>query len=182
MGNEFKAASGRTVNVGADGSVMFGPALGYLSREAAFDAEELFRAKRDADLGLWRSPLDPDWVAIEGEPEDGGRRTVVLVNERTLEREWLNDRILEFPTIEDAPHRAGRAFFVAHPKVEPWHKAQAGEFWSIMHTGQAETCRVDEVNGTLRFVGVDGQGLSVSMPVTHHSITAGRRMVAEVAA
>lgn len=177
MGNEFKAASGRTVNVAADGSVMFGPALGYLSREAAFDAEEYFRAKQDEDLGRWRVPIDPQYVVYPQRDPDW----VVVMDEATG-----NGSI---PIKRDRALRCGSAFqvaahqyFEAHPKREPWHEAQTGEFWSITHTGQQETCRVDDVNGVLRFVGVDGIGLSVSMPVTHHSITAGRRMVAEVAA
>lgn len=180
MGTGFKAASGRAVNVAADGSLMFGRVNGYLSKEAAYDAEEYFRAKHDEELGRWRWPINPHWIAMEGNRNRDGRRTVALFNEQTFESCLVNDRVLE-SSIDDASHRAGRAFFEAHPELKPWHDAKAGEFWSVHHVG-IETCRVDDVNGTLRFVGVDSHGLSVSMPITHHSITAAVRMIAEVTA
>ena len=181
MGTEFKAASGRTITIGNDGSLLFGRANGYLSRETAYDAEEYFRAKQDEELGRWRWPINPHWIAMDGGRDRDGRRAVALFNELTFERVQANDLVLD-----SEGHliwqRAARAFFEAHPQPKPWHGAQTGEFWSVTHAGEDETCRVDDVSGTLRFVGVSGWGTSVSMPITHHSITTAVRMVAEVAA
>lgn len=179
--DEFVAASGRKVRIRKDGSVEFGLLNGYLPRESAFDAEEFFQAKRDEELGRWRYPLDPHWIAMEGNHNRDGRRTVALFNEQTFESFLMNDRVLG-TSIDHVSYRAARAFFEAHPQPKPWHDAQAGEFWTVTHAGEDETCRVDDVNGTLRFVGVSGWGTSVSMPITHHSITTAVRMVAEVAA
>lgn len=186
MGNEFKAASGRTVNVAGDGAVMFGRCVGFLSREAAYDAEEYFRAKHDEDLGRWRYQLDPDYVVY---PNPGltfltmfgpGIDLVVLRESDGMTKGYVR---AEDEGGEPSPHRAqhiraARAYFEAHPAPKPWHTAKAGEFWSVSHIG-IEVCRVDDVNGTLRFVGVDGRGLSVSMPITHHSITAASRLGVE---
>jgi hypothetical protein len=129
MGTEFKAASGRTINIADDGSLLFGRANGYLSRETAFDAEEYFRAKRDEELGRWRYPLDPDWVAQEADRSDG-HRTVLVYNELTFERYHVNDRVLS-STSSETPKRAARAFFEAHPERKPWEDAKPGEVWEI---------------------------------------------------
>ena len=56
----FRARSGRTVSARSDGSVMFDHANGYLSPASVMDAEEFFQARRDAELGRWRYPLEPD--------------------------------------------------------------------------------------------------------------------------
>lgn len=174
MGTEFKAASGRKVSVGPDGSVMFGQALGYLTREAAFDAEEYMQAKHDEELGRWRWPINPHIVVYpRHERGTSGRRRALVIDERAGKAELGIEGY--------SSNAASFAYFEAHPEPKPWHDAKAGEFWSVHHVG-IETCRVDDVNGVLRFVGVDGRGLSVSMPITHHSITAAVRMVAEVAA
>lgn len=174
MGTEFKAASGRTVRVGGDGSVMFGRVNGFLSREATYDAEEYFQAKHDEELGRWRWPLDPDYVAYLRDDEP---RRVRVIRESTGD---FTDTV-EGSTLDGPFKDAARAYFEAHPAPKPWHDAKAGEFWSVEHLG-IEVCRVDDVNGTLRFVGVDGRGLSVSMPITYHSITNAVQLVAEVAA
>lgn len=127
---KFKAASGREVVQQDDGSLMVGLMIGYLSREAVFDAEEYFQAKRDADLERWRWPANPEWLAVEGELSADGR-TVVVVNERTLDRFWFNERVRDTPSDADAAHQAGRAYFEAHPVRKPWEDANAGEVWVL---------------------------------------------------
>lgn len=174
---EFRARSGRKVQIRDNGTVTFDHANGYLSPETAMDADEFFQAQRDLELGRWRCPAEPDWVAQEDEPDVYGRRTVRLFNERAFEMHHLNSLVTEGTTSgELAKHRVARAFFEAHPQVKPWHGAQAGEFWQVQHMGMTETCRVDDVYGVLRFTGVDGGATSVTMPVTHHSIRHARRM------
>lgn len=176
---EFVAASGRKVSVGRDGSVRFVVANGYLSREAAYDAEEFFQARRDDELGRWRNPLDPQYVVY---PDKADRVTVADENQGTHVVYTRAEVVGRPRDVLTARGRAAEAYFKSHPVREPWHDANAGEFWTVTHTTEVETCRVDDVNGTLRFVGVEGRGLSVSMPVTHHSITAAVRLVAEATA
>lgn len=174
--DEFVAASGRKVRIRKDGSVEFGLLNGYLPRESAYDAEEFFQAKHDEELGRWRWPINPHIVVYpRQERGTSDRRWVIVFNE--------SRGVTIGPCVEGhTGEPAALAYFEAHPEPKPWHGAQAGEFWSVTHAGEDETCRVDDVNGTLRFVGVSGWGTSVSMPITHHSITAAVRMVAEAAA
>jgi hypothetical protein len=170
--DKFKARSGREVVGAEDGSLMFAKAIGYLSKEAVFDAEEYFQAKRDAKLGRWRWPLNPDWVAVEGDLTFEGR-TVVVVNERTLDRFWGNERVRACAPDADAAHQAARAYFDAHPAPKPWHDAAEGEFWAVVHSDDFDVCRV--VKG--RFEGaMVGRSTQVSMPVTHHSIRHAERI------
>ena len=127
---EFRARSGRTVRSKADGSVVFDHVNGYLGPEQVFDAEEFFQARRDAELGRWRCLTDPDWVAAEGVRTVDGR-TVVVVNERTLDRFWFNERVRDTATKADVAHRVGRAYFEAHPERKPWEEAERGEAWKL---------------------------------------------------
>ena len=176
--DEFKAASGRVVKPQSDGSIRFDHANGYLAPQAAFDAEEYFRAKRDEELGRWRWPINPDVVA-----QELNGALVRIWNERTGNySDYKTQDGTRFSVGKRGFDGAAAAYFEAHPAPKPWHDAQAGEFWTITHAGEDETCRVDDENGTLRFVGVSGWDTSVSMPITHHSITTAVRMVAEAAA
>lgn len=170
MGTEvFKAASGREVKPGEDGSVLFGKGIGYLSREAAFDAEEYFQHRRDVELGRWRSRLNPGYVVY---PREDYIR-VFDEAESTIDTYWRDDRSLP----RNASGDVTGEYFASHPEHQPWHDAQAGQFWAVQHMGMQEVCRVDDVDGVLRFVGVDGKGSSVSMPITHHSIVRAARLV-----
>lgn len=176
MGTEiFKAASGREVKPGEDGSLTIGKVIGYLSREAAYDAEEYFQWKRDAELGRWRWPANPDWVAIEGDRDRDGR-TVVVVNERTLDRSWFNERVRDTPSDADAAHQAGRAYFEAHPERKPWEDAEAGEVWVLTVDGHEAHFVADgkEFNGTNEF------GRFICCSHDDEDITAGRRVWPEV--
>lgn len=109
--------------------MVFDHANGYLSPASAMDAEEFFQAKRDEELGRWRWPENPDWVAIEGRREPQGR-TVVVVNEKTLERFWFNELVGQVIRSSQA-HEAGRAFFEAHPERKPWADAKDGDIWEF---------------------------------------------------
>lgn len=134
---EYKARSGRIVAMGEDGSLSIDYKRGYLSPEVVMDVEEWAQAKRDAELGRWRWPENPDWIAVEGSREENGR-TVVVVNERTLERFWLNDQVLRIPADAHDSRHAGRAYFEAHPERKPWQRAQVGEVW-VLSTADGET-------------------------------------------
>lgn len=121
----------------SDGSVMFDHVNGYLSPASVMDAEEYFQAKRDEELGRWRCPTETDWVAREGVRTAEGR-TVVVVNERTLDRFWFNERVRDASEDVDLAHRVGRAFFEAHPERKPWEDARPGEIWEITRDGIGE--------------------------------------------
>lgn len=169
---EFKTRSGRTVRQGEDGTVTFHLGNGYLDPNTALDAEELFQAKRDRELGRWRWAENPDWIAVEGDRSPDGR-TVVVVNERTLDRFWFNERVMTIPADASAAHKAGCAYFEAHPEVKPWHDAKRGEVWAVTETNGEALYRV---SGWGRFEQVSGDDGLLSMPVSHVSITDARRV------
>lgn len=109
-----------------------------INAERVSALREFFQHERDEELGRWRWPENPDWVAIEGE-RSTGRRTVVLVDERTLERHWLNDLVMDSDGYRETKHEAARAYFEANPEPEPepkpWHDAKNGEAWVITWKG-----------------------------------------------
>lgn len=128
---EFTASNGARIEELSNGTlVLTGGILDpriELSPGMASGMREFFQHEGDADRGRWRWPENPDWVAIEGEERYYGR-TVVLVNERTLERFWLNDLVLKTAPGASIDKKAARAFFEAHPEPEPeprdWADAQ----------------------------------------------------------
>lgn len=132
----FKAASGREVKSGEDGSLSFDRRNGYLSPRCVMDAEEFFRAKRDAELGRWRWPLNPDYVVYRdktpaGEPTDG---TVVVIHEPSGDRLWADPDGGSSGDGGTAQlmREAAFAYFVTHPFTrKPWQGAEAGEVWVI---------------------------------------------------
>lgn len=102
----------------------------YLNAAQASTLREFFQHERDEELGRWRWPENPEWLAVEGERSPEGR-TVVVVNERTLDRFWFNERVMTIPADASAAHKAGCAFFEAHPKRRPWVDATPGEVWVL---------------------------------------------------
>jgi hypothetical protein len=107
---------------------MFDHANGYLSPASAMDAEEFFQAKRDAELGRWRSPLHPDYV-------------VYLIGYEALvigEHVGLSQRF-ERSAVDAAssrvPEQVAAAYFEAHPERKPWHDAKPGEVWLLTLDG-----------------------------------------------
>lgn len=102
-----------------------------------FAGSERWQARRDEELGRWRWPENPEWVAIEGERVPEGR-TVVVVNERTLDRFWFNERVRQADGTVSVAHCAGRAYFAADPERKPWQRAQVGEVW-VLSTTDGET-------------------------------------------
>lgn len=172
MGNEFKARSGRVVKPAEDGSIRFELAHGYLSRETAFDAEEFFLAKRDAELGRWRSRFDPMYIVY---PDGAGFRVM-------NEQDGTSSGIITLETVfgfTGRTYQVASEYLNAHPARKPWHDAQHGEVWAVTHTGgQTDLCRVTSFG---RFEQVSGTDALVSMPVTHASITAAGRVWPEVA-
>lgn len=108
---------------------------------------EFFRDERDQELGRWRWPENPNWVAYrrgedevdvldETAPEDGGF---------TYHR---SSHFLDFP--HAAP--AAQAYFAAHPVSKPWHDAKQNEIWvlNIKGCGAPEAYRFSHNPGEFR--------------------------------
>lgn len=178
---EFTAKNGLLVRPCPNGGVEVGrPGYrDYTPPEATFALEEFFQAKRDADLGRWRYPLEPDYVVyldagtIYVLRESGGGEVGI----RTFDAS-KRDKSRRAP---NAYHAAAAAYLDAHPERKPWHNAVHGEFWRVVHTGgQVDVCRVDRDRFTSVMSG-ESTGLMVSMPTTHESITGARRMIVEEA-
>lgn len=136
----FKARSGRKVTPLENGHLIFANVNGYLGAESVMDAEEFFQAKRDAELGRWRWPENPDYVVYRnkdraGEPTDG---TVVVIHEPSGDRAWMDPDgaySVDGGTAQSITD-AGRAYFKAFPFTrKPWQNAQPGEVWSLTVDG-----------------------------------------------
>lgn len=166
----FRARGGMTVRECPDGSLKVGNVDGYLSQPAAFAAEEYYLAKRDAEIGRWRWPENPDYVVYQQAGEQGVR---VIHEPSGYVRDYLARRAAE--RLPNAiPAQAAVAYFKAHPERKPWHAAKYGEVWQVEHTGgQVDLCRV---NAWEKFEQVSGTGVLVSMPITRESITAAVRV------
>lgn len=167
---EWRARSGRVIKPLEDGTITFQGSHGYLAPRTAMDAEEYFQAKRDDDLGRWRWSENPDWVGVEGE-EQAGMRTVVLVNERTLERFWINERAMDAAPDASIDKHAARAYFEAHPERKPWKSAEPNEVWVLTVDGEEYPWGVGTGLDAGRFVYLGGLS---NIPLDHPSITAGR--------
>ena len=176
---EFRARSGRTVSARSDGSVMFDHANGYLSPASVMDAEEFFQAKRDADLGRWRWPENPDYVVYRGRDDDD---TVVVIDERNGSNAVYDrgDSDSEFERWK-SHHDAAFAYFEAHPERKPWHAPDAGDHWAL-HIAHGMALSGDEhlykytrwgSQGRWGFVPTDGGSV---LDPTDPTITAGRRI------
>lgn len=133
---EWRARSGRTIKPLEDGTITFQGSHGYLAPLTAMDAEEFFQAKRDADLGRWRYPLDPDLVVYA---EDGRAR--VLFEPGGGSFVWSRESA---QTAAGSPQRdAALAYFEAHPERKPWEDAQPEEGWVITVDGKEWLATVD---------------------------------------
>lgn len=169
---EWKARNGLYVRQCENGGVEVGAEMqvkDYTPPAATFALEEFFQAKRDAELGRWRWPENPDYVVY---PRGEDRVRVILESTGDFADSSRG-------TVIVSPFKdAARAYFDAHPESKPWHDAEQGEFWAVHHMGMVEVCQVRDG----RFEGVDmTHGSRVSMPVTHHSITEAHRLVVESA-
>lgn len=171
---KFVASSGRVVKAGReDGSLVFGKLDGYLSGESAFDAEEFFQAKRDAELGRWRDPVEPDYVCYPV----GDGETVRVVGERSGISSWLNRKV---EATDTGAHGVAYRFFETHPEATLWDDAKVGEIWAVTAFGLERPCRVIEANlstereGGIAFLPIDELGARWFRP--SQSVTAARRI------
>ena len=93
-----------------------------------------FQAERDAELGRWRDPENPNIVvypipAMNDQGDGYGRAVWVLDEAEMVSRTVLDDR---------HSHSSASHYFAAHPDEEPhklWHDAKAGEYWLVTLEG-----------------------------------------------
>lgn len=164
---QFRARSGRLVKPRPDGSVLFDGANGYLSPETAMDAAEFFEAQRDLELGRWRCPSEPTYVVYP-------RENYVLTLREPDGAMCLYGRgEVGVSANVSTSERVAREYFEAHPERKPWHEAKHGEVWAVTETSGEALYRV---TGWGRFEQVSGDNARLSMPITHWSITAARRV------
>lgn len=127
--DEYKTRSGRVVVIGEDGSLSIDHKRGYLSPEVVMDVEEWAQAKRDAELGRWRWPENPDYVVYRDTSGDA-----IVFREQTSVGGILYRR---GDDVVDLESEAARAYFEAHPGRKPWQAAKPGEVW-ILSTADGE--------------------------------------------
>lgn len=133
---EFRARSGRLVLNREDGSVAFHLGNGYLGADVVMDAEEFFQAKRDAELGRWRWPANPQWIVYPRRPGfvPYGDADLLVINEvdgSAMEYVATDDDGTCYTGREEPAAEAARAYFEAHPARKPWEDAKAGDVWVI---------------------------------------------------
>lgn len=164
---EFTASNGLRIERDDD-AVRIHHGYGFLDHHAISAAEaqalrEFFQHERDAELGRWRWPENPDYVVYQA---DSGRVRVLRESDGksgVWSRAQKNDGwMFAQPAI---------AYFDAHPETKPWHDAQEGEVWVI-------TVRGEEYPAIFQADAFRDGGGSWAM----EDITAGRRIYPEVSA
>lgn len=87
---------------------------------------EFFQAEKDAELGRWRWPDNPDYVVYK----DGTSRRVIRESSGSFMQVSLHDRKV-MTTYLDSYVGAARAYDEAHPERKPWRDAKEGEVWIV---------------------------------------------------
>ena len=133
--NQHKASNGASVHLDSNGRMTFrrDSPLCVNTLEAFWvqAAREYFQAERDEELGRWRDPENPDYVAYRTpEDDDGCGRCILLLDENTGDNHWEWERI--------ATSGPGLRYFAAHPEPKPWEEAKAGEVWILTRYGAEE--------------------------------------------
>lgn len=144
MTEPFRTSSGRAIHKKTMGGLrsdnweidLKSSEVDSLREYFLWEAKEQFQAQRDAALGRWRSPVEPDCVVYPTALGDvvGSVMTLVVVNELTgLSHSSQRGAILRTPQ-----GRAARLYFDAHPIVrpKPWEDARFGEVWALSITGK----------------------------------------------
>lgn len=90
-----------------------------------------FLAERDKELGRWRDPEAPDYVAYPF------KKHVLVVDERGgLLTIWRRDDVTRRQLHTNTTSWAtAKRYFDAHPEVKPWEQAELGELWEIYIKG-----------------------------------------------
>jgi len=109
-----------------------------LSPSEMLPLREFFQAERDAELGRWRSKIDPDvFVQVNKDTYLG---QVDFINERTLEvtrfARWESDLLGGRDVYSE--------FFAAHPEPKPWFEAKPGEVWALTVNGKESAWSISD--------------------------------------
>lgn len=175
--DKFTASNGLTVDgttgriIVRDRTVFPKYDLGKYTVEAL---REFFRAERDAELGRWRWPENPDYVVHPlGLDRDGLRYASALHEPSGITGRWQEGQYRNVPPTEDDDLGilAVAAYFEVHPERKPWHDADTGEVWAVTTAGGA---RQD-----LALVNTDGEfviATGETWPVDADFIVSARRI------
>lgn len=133
MTDIFTASNGIEIEISQDGYLLgkgdYGSGSTYATAgpEGIGALREYFTHERDAELGRWRDPENPDLViypngddAVCVFSESTGSCWDVLRSVATRER----------PAYSTWVESAAR-YFAAHPEPKPWETASAGELWKV---------------------------------------------------
>ena len=117
-----------------------GAGSGVYTLETTEALRAFFQAERDAELGRWRDPENPDIVvypipAMNDQGDGYGRAVWVLDEAEMVSGTVLDDR---------HSHSSASRYFDAHPLPEPkpWEDAKPGEVWALTYAGIEETAWV----------------------------------------
>ena len=96
-------------------------------------------AHRDQEVGRYRWPVDPDYVAYPVRDIDGNVREVRVLNERTGESRTYLDDDLFTPAPGPTQFRLAAAdCFATYAPRLPWHDAKKGDFWLLEIRGRSD--------------------------------------------
>ena len=128
--NLYTASNGVGLTITRDRTVRWRPGIPEDLVSSAL--REYFQAERDEELGRWRDPEEPDYVAYpRPDLDDGDGRCVLVLDELSgaTRTDWEQIAL---------PGPADR-YFTAHPLPEPepkpWLEAEHEEIWVITANG-----------------------------------------------
>lgn len=167
MSNEFIASNGIELHIHpAMGSLVSNTGDFSTNETHVIALREFFQHERDKELGWWRWPENPNWIAIPSYDLN----EVIVFNETRMDWEVVTIHREEeenWPAFQPA----ARAYFAAHPERKPWHDAKPGEVWLLTFLSGKQMIGLVEYDGEC-FIG-EGQELTV---IKSTAFTAGRRI------
>lgn len=110
----------------------FNQSLEFAPTSVADEAfAEWYQHRRDAELGRWRDPENPNMVVYRvPENDDTDGRAVRVIDEATGAYSSLWERdVKRFE--RGSMHATAARWFAAHPEPKPWESAEEGEMWLI---------------------------------------------------
>ena len=111
---------------------------GVYTLETTEALRAFFQAERDEQLGRWRDPENPDYVAYPGSVSPDW---VVVLDESTGRADVVFKQ-RQNPPKDSAFTLVAERYFAAHPQPKPWVDAKPGEVWALTYAGIEETAWV----------------------------------------
>ena len=150
-----------------------GEGSGVYTLETTEALRAFFQAERDQELGWWRDPEEPDWVASPTLYNRNANAAIVY-NERTRFTCFWQRRAAETSSENYSSVRVAQRYFAAHPQPEPepkpWEDAKEGDCWVLTIGGETSLWRR---RGSRELFWMDGE---VPSGTTLKDATAGRRI------